>query len=346
MVWSGTTTTGQGPGTRPTPRRCRPPTSPGRRPRGAHRRVRRAARRGRGLRREVPEAGVAVYAPASPGQIHGFFTMLNVPGQRTGDRGRHVPRRRPPAPTAPEGANHDRRPRKHPPVRHVGTVDAVIVGAGFAGLYMLHRLRELGLHGRVFEAGDGVGGTWYWNRYPGARCDVESIDYSYSFSPELEQEWEWSERYADPARDPALRQPRRRPLRPAARHPVRHAGRARPRSTSGAQRWTRRRPTAATTCRRRYLVMAVGCLSASKLPEIPGLDDVPGRLVPHRPLAPRGRRLHRPARRRDRHRVVGDPVDPDHRRAGRRRSPCSSARRTSRCRPATGRSTDEERRRA
>ena len=75
-------------------------------------------------------------------------------------------------------------------------VHAVIVGAGFAGLYMLHRLRELGLSARVFEAGDGVGGTWYWNRYPGARCDVESLDYSYSFSDELQQEWKWSERYA------------------------------------------------------------------------------------------------------------------------------------------------------
>ena len=76
------------------------------------------------------------------------------------------------------------------------TVDAVIVGAGFAGLYMLHRLRGLGLSVRVFEAGKGVGGTWYWNRYPGARCDVESMDYSYSFSDELQQEWRWTERYA------------------------------------------------------------------------------------------------------------------------------------------------------
>ena len=74
--------------------------------------------------------------------------------------------------------------------------DAVVVGAGFAGLYMLLRLRELGMRVVVFEAGDGVGGTWYWNRYPGARCDAESMGYSYSFSPELEQEWEWTERYA------------------------------------------------------------------------------------------------------------------------------------------------------
>src|SRR5438067_6719114 len=75
-------------------------------------------------------------------------------------------------------------------------MDAVIVGAGFAGLYMLHKLRGLGMSARVYEAADGVGGTWYWNRYPGARCDVESLDYSYSFDDALQQEWRWSERYA------------------------------------------------------------------------------------------------------------------------------------------------------
>jgi cyclohexanone monooxygenase len=75
-------------------------------------------------------------------------------------------------------------------------LDAVIVGAGFAGLYMLYRLRNLGFSVRVFEAGSGIGGTWYWNRYPGARCDVESVQYSYQFSEALQQEWEWTERYA------------------------------------------------------------------------------------------------------------------------------------------------------
>ncbi|MCX5042364.1 NAD(P)/FAD-dependent oxidoreductase [Aldersonia sp. NBC_00410] len=75
--------------------------------------------------------------------------------------------------------------------------DAIVIGAGFAGLYALHKLRDqMGLRVRVFEAGDDLGGTWYWNRYPGARCDIESIHYSYSFSAELEQEWEWSEKYA------------------------------------------------------------------------------------------------------------------------------------------------------
>ena len=73
--------------------------------------------------------------------------------------------------------------------------DAIIVGAGVGGLYAVYRLRKLGLKVRAFEAAGGVGGTWYWNRYPGCRCDVESMEYSYSFSDELQQEWHWPERY-------------------------------------------------------------------------------------------------------------------------------------------------------
>ena len=75
-------------------------------------------------------------------------------------------------------------------------LDAVVVGAGFAGLYALYRLKGMGLSVRLFEEGGGVGGTWFWNRYPGARCDTESLQYSYQFSEALQQEWEWSERYA------------------------------------------------------------------------------------------------------------------------------------------------------
>src|SRR5215831_15658193 len=75
-------------------------------------------------------------------------------------------------------------------------LDVVIVGAGMAGLYQLLKLRGDGFSAIVLEAADDVGGTWYWNRYPGARCDIESIDYSYSFDPALEKEWTWSERYA------------------------------------------------------------------------------------------------------------------------------------------------------
>ena len=83
-----------------------------------------------------------------------------------------------------------------PRTQNPAPLDAIIVGAGFAGLYMLHKLRGLGLSARVLESGSGIGGTWYWNRYPGARCDVESMEYSYQFSEELQQEWVWSERYA------------------------------------------------------------------------------------------------------------------------------------------------------
>jgi len=75
-------------------------------------------------------------------------------------------------------------------------VDVAVVGAGFAGLYALYRLREAGWSVLGFEAGDSVGGTWYWNRYPGARCDVASVEYSYSFCDDLQQEWVWTERYA------------------------------------------------------------------------------------------------------------------------------------------------------
>src|SRR3977135_2070619 len=92
--------------------------------------------------------------------------------------------------------NADTKTRPERPIEVGAVFDAVVVGAGFAGMYMLHRLRGLGFSARVFEAGGGVGGTWYWNRYPGARCDVESMQYSFSFSEELDQEWNWSEKYA------------------------------------------------------------------------------------------------------------------------------------------------------
>ena len=85
--------------------------------------------------------------------------------------------------------------RQAAPTRKPETHDVVVVGAGLGGLYALHRLRGLGLSVRVFEAGSGVGGTWFWNRYPGARCDVESLEYSYSFDKDLQQEWKWPERY-------------------------------------------------------------------------------------------------------------------------------------------------------
>src|SRR5690606_15763422 len=84
----------------------------------------------------------------------------------------------------------------HDVTRSAHRYDAIVVGAGLAGVYAVYKLRQIGLSVRVLEAGGGVGGTWYHNRYPGARCDIESLDYFYSFSDELPQEWSWSERYA------------------------------------------------------------------------------------------------------------------------------------------------------
>ena len=74
--------------------------------------------------------------------------------------------------------------------------DVAIVGAGFSGMYLIKLFREAGLNAIVLEQADGVGGTWYWNRYPGARCDIESVQYGHAYLPELQQEWDWSERYA------------------------------------------------------------------------------------------------------------------------------------------------------
>src|SRR4051794_39421283 len=154
------------------------------------------------------------------------------------------------------------------------THDVVVVGAGFAGLYALHRLRGLGLRVVVLEAGDGIGGTWYWNRYPGARCDVESLEYSYSFSEELQQEWSWSERY--PAQPEILRYldhvADRFALRPDIQLRTRVVEAA---WDDAAGRWTIG-TEAGETFSARWCVMATGCLSASQVPEIPGLERFEG----------------------------------------------------------------------
>ena len=152
--------------------------------------------------------------------------------------------------------------------------DAVVVGAGFAGMYMLHCLRGLGLSARVYEAGGGVGGTWYWNRYPGARCDVESMQYSYSFSEDLDQEWSWSEKYSpqpeilDYANHVADRFDLRRDIRFDTKVTAATFD-------EEAKRWTVEtdrgdRVTA------RFCIMAVGCLSAANLPPFAGMADFKG----------------------------------------------------------------------
>ncbi len=159
--------------------------------------------------------------------------------------------------------------------RSPAVVDAVIVGAGFAGMYMLHRLRGLGMSARVFEAGSGVGGTWYWNRYPGARCDVESMQYSYSFSRELQQEWQWSELFASQpeilryANHVADRFDLRRDMQFDTRVTEARFDRA-------TRRWAIR-TNRGDLVSARYCVMATGCLSTARVPDFPGIERFRGR---------------------------------------------------------------------
>jgi cation diffusion facilitator CzcD-associated flavoprotein CzcO len=153
-------------------------------------------------------------------------------------------------------------------------LDAIIVGAGFAGLYMLHSLRALGFSVRVLEAGSGVGGTWYWNRYPGVRCDVESIDYSYSFDQDLQQDWQWTERYA--TQPEILRYIQHVCERFDLRRDIQLDTRVdEARYDERASSWvlhtdTRERFEAT------YCIAAVGCLSAVNPPRFPGLDSFEG----------------------------------------------------------------------
>ncbi len=167
------------------------------------------------------------------------------------------------------------------------TIDTVIVGAGFAGLYMLHRLRNQNASAIVFEAGSGIGGTWYWNRYPGARVDIESQEYAYSFSSALDEEWRWSERYAPQpeilaylehvAKKFDLKKDIRFNTRVTAAH-----------WNEQAKRWL------VTTDKgdqvsARAVVMATGCLSIPKEPDFPGVSDFQGKSYftsrwPHEPV--------------------------------------------------------------
>ena len=159
--------------------------------------------------------------------------------------------------------------------RPANDLDVVVVGAGLAGLYMLQRLRGLGLVARVYEAGDGIGSTWYWNRYPGARCDIESLDYSYSFSEALQQEWHWTERYASQAE--ILRYIEHVADRFDLRRDIHLATRVTAAAfDESAGRWLveTERGNRATA---QYCIMATGCLSAARVPDIPGLETFAGR---------------------------------------------------------------------
>ncbi len=153
-------------------------------------------------------------------------------------------------------------------------LDAVIVGAGFSGMYMLHRLRGMGLASKVIEAAGGVGGTWYWNRYPGARCDIETVVYSYSFSEELEQDWTWSSRYA--TQPEILRYAEHVADRFDLYRDIRFGTRV----TSAVYDQASNRWTVLTDSDEhlsaRFCIMAIGCLSTPRRPDFDGLESFRG----------------------------------------------------------------------
>jgi cation diffusion facilitator CzcD-associated flavoprotein CzcO len=157
----------------------------------------------------------------------------------------------------------------------VKETDVLVIGAGFGGLYAIHKLREQGVRVLAVEAGSDLGGTWFWNRYPGARCDVESVDYSYSFDPELEQEWDWTERYATQPEiltyinHVADRYDLRRDILFDTRVTSAHFD-------EEAARWTVRTDTGETISAQ-WCVTATGCLSTPNTPDYPGVDRYAGR---------------------------------------------------------------------
>ncbi len=162
------------------------------------------------------------------------------------------------------------------PAGRSGEFDALVIGAGFSGLYQLHCLRDrLGLSALVLEAGDGVGGTWYWNRYPGARCDSESHSYSYYFSDELLEEWEWSERY--PEQPEILRYLNHVADRFDLKRDIRFGARVESARYDEAANLWRVTTVAGERYAARFLITAVGCLSTANVPDIPGLETFGGR---------------------------------------------------------------------
>src|SRR4051812_38923035 len=207
---------------------------------------------GEAYARRLADEGVRVEHQRFAGQMHLFFTLLDL------------------VPASAEGLDFVVEAVDRALARH--ELDVLVVGAGFAGLYALHRLRGLGLGVRVLEQGAGVGGTWYWNRYPGARCDIESLDYSYSFSEELEREWEWSERY--PAQPEILRYLEHVADRFELRRDIELGTRVEAARYDGG-RWHIRTQNGATYSAT-YCVMAAGCLSTPHRPDIEGLDDFAG----------------------------------------------------------------------
>ncbi len=154
--------------------------------------------------------------------------------------------------------------------------DVLVIGAGFAGLHMLHQLRGMGYTARVIEAASDVGGVWYWNRYPGARCDVESLQYSYSFSKELEQEWVWSEKYS--AQPEILRYIQHVADRFDLRRDITFDTRVLSAAYDEAQDLWELQTDTGLCLRAQFCVMATGALSIPRLPDIPGIAQFAGKV--------------------------------------------------------------------
>jgi cation diffusion facilitator CzcD-associated flavoprotein CzcO/acetyl esterase/lipase len=173
-------------------------------------------------------------------------------------------------------------------------VDVVVVGAGFAGLYALYRLRVLGFSTKVIECAADVGGTWYWNRYPGARCDIESIDYSFSFDPELEAEWQWSERYA--TQPEILRYLGHVADKHDLRRDIQFSTRVEAATWDDAASLWHVRTDKGDEITCRFYIMATGCLSLPKAPDVAGVDRFTGESYytgrwPHMSVSFEGKRV-------------------------------------------------------
>ncbi|WP_132992132.1 flavin-containing monooxygenase [Gordonia zhaorongruii] len=155
--------------------------------------------------------------------------------------------------------------------------DVLVVGAGFSGLYLLHRLRSEGHRVHVVEAAPEVGGTWFWNRYPGARCDVESVDYSYSWDDDLQQEWDWTEKY--PAQGDILAYLKHVADRFDLRKDIDFDTRITSAEWDEDQNIWIASTDSGRVYRARFLLMAVGCLSSPKDVDLPGFDNYSGRVL-------------------------------------------------------------------
>ena len=153
-------------------------------------------------------------------------------------------------------------------------LDVIIVGAGISGLYMLYRMRELGLSARVIEMGADLGGTWYWNRYPGARCDTDTIEYSYSFDEDLQQEWEWPERY--PTQPEILTYLNHVADRHDLRSDITFSTRVETAAFDEASNRWRVATNDGAELSARFLIMATGCISEPNIPKIAGMDSFAG----------------------------------------------------------------------